>query len=76
MRNLLKKIFPTTQIPFLERYGRRLAETEPNTIRKQKLFLENFLNGLLMNKSIRCKIIDDFLLCEKLDTLKKIFRDF
>ncbi len=29
-----------------------------------------------MNKSIRCKIIDDFLLCDNLDTLKKNFRDF
>lgn len=29
-----------------------------------------------MNKSIRCKIIDDFLLEESLDTLKKNFRDF
>lgn len=29
-----------------------------------------------MNKSIRCKIIDDFLLCQNLDSLKKIFRDF
>jgi hypothetical protein len=45
-------------------------------IKKQKLFLESFLNSLLMNKSIRCKIIDDFLLCENLDTLKKNFRDF
>jgi len=29
-----------------------------------------------MNKAIRCKIIDDFLLCDSLDTLKKIFREF
>lgn len=29
-----------------------------------------------MNKSIRCKILDDFLLCDNLDTLKKNFRDF
>lgn len=75
LRNLLKKIFPSTQIPFLERCG-RLSETEPNVIKKQKLFLESFLNSLLMNKNIRCKIIDDFLLCENLDTLKKNFRDF
>ncbi len=45
-------------------------------IKKQKLFLESFLNSLMMNKSIRCKIIDDFLLEENLDTLKKNFRDF
>lgn len=75
LRNLLRKVFPTTQIPYLERYGRRLSETEPNVIRKQKLFLESFLNSLLMNKHIRCKILDDFLLCENLDTLKKIFRE-
>lgn len=30
----------------------------------------------MMNKNIRCKIIDDFLLEENLDTLKKNFRDF
>lgn len=34
------------------------------------------MNSLLMNKSIRCKILDDFLLCDNLDTLKKNFRDF
>jgi hypothetical protein len=45
-------------------------------IKKQKLFLESFLNSLMMNKNIRCKIIDDFLLEENLDTLKKNFRDF
>lgn len=63
LRNLLKKIFPHVQIPHLERYGRRLSETDPITIKKQKLFLESFLNSLMMNKNIRCKIIDDFLLC-------------
>ena len=45
------------------------------TIRKQKLFLESFLNNLLMNKALRCKILDDFLLCQNADSLKKIFRE-
>lgn len=44
-------------------------------IKKQKLFLESFLNSLMMNKNIRCKILDDFLLEDNLDTLKKNFRD-
>lgn len=63
LRNLLKKIFPNLQVPLLERYGRRLSETDPITIRKQKLFLQSFLNSLMLNKNIRCKIIDEFLLC-------------
>lgn len=75
LRNMLRKIFPNVQIPYLERYGRRLSETEPLTIRKQKLFLESFLNNLLMNKALRCKILDDFLLCQNADSLKKIFRE-
>lgn len=34
------------------------------------------MNSLLMNKNIRCKIIDDFLLEDSLDVVKKLFKDF
>jgi hypothetical protein len=45
-------------------------------IKKQKFFIESFLNNLLLNRNLRCKIIDDFLMCENLDSMKKVFRDY
>ena len=45
-------------------------------IKKQKLFIESFLNSLLMNRDLRCKVLDDFLLDTKTDSMKKYFKDF
>ena len=45
-------------------------------IRKQKMFLESFLNSILLNRAVRCRILDDFLLVEDLDQLKKQLREF
>ena len=69
----MKKFFPTSHIPHLERVS-RLSETEPETIRKQTLFLESFLNDLIMKTGIKSKILEEFLLCKDLDLLKKLFK--
>lgn len=49
LRDLLVRFFPTTQVPHLERFS-RLSETDPNTIKKQILFIESFINNILMNE--------------------------
>jgi len=75
LRSLLKKFFPTSQIPHLERCS-RLSETEPATIKKQTLFLESFLNDLIMKTGMKSKLVEEFLLCKDLDILKKLFKEY
>jgi hypothetical protein len=57
LRNMLRKMFPLNKLPHLEKNS-RLSESEPEVIKKQKYFLEYFINDLLISAEYQnCRVI-------------------
>jgi len=76
LRTILRNLFPLSKLPHLEKNS-RLSETEPEVIKKQKYFLECFINDLLLSSEYQnCRVIEEFLTLKDLDHLKKKFKEY
>lgn len=74
LRGVLRKLFPSSRLPHLEKNS-RLSETEPEVIKRQKYFLECFINDLLISAEFQnCRLVEEFLTMKDLDHLKKKFK--